>query len=116
MIHLKIFIIYLQNLRDLSQNVQGIKNSNTLQDIKLFGHGLNISANTDALVTLGTTVATNVTATGVNTAAIGTVIATIGIPTVAGITPSTGLYAGIAPTASTRPSAAGPSGPANSPT
>jgi hypothetical protein len=33
--------------------------------------------------------------TGANTAAVATVIATIGIPSVAGVTPSTGLYAGI---------------------
>ncbi len=43
---------------------------------------------------MGGIVATNVTATGVNTATIGTVIATIGIPSVL-CTPSTGLYAGI---------------------
>ena len=55
-----------QNLFDLSENVQGIKNSNTLQDLKLVGYGLNISANTDAIAALGGTVATNVAATGAN--------------------------------------------------
>ncbi len=36
---------------------------------------------------------TTVTATGTNTAAIATILATIGIPTAAVITPNTGLYA-----------------------
>ncbi len=39
---------------------------------------------------MSTLLGTTVTATGTNTAAIATVIATIGIPSVAGITPSTG--------------------------
>ena len=84
-----------QNLYDLSENVSGIKLTNTLQDIKLLGQGAQISANTDALVALGGVVATNVANTLANSAIITGIVLTIGIPSVAGVTPSTGLYGAI---------------------
>ena len=80
---------------DLSGNVAQIKSSNDLQELKIFEHGLQISANTDALVSLGGILTTTVTTTGTNTAAIGAIILTLGIPSVAGVTPSTGIYASI---------------------
>ena len=84
-----------QNLYDLSENVSGIKLTNTMQDIKLLGQGAQISANTDALVALGGVVATNVANTLANSAIITGIVLTIGIPSVAGVTPSTGLYGAI---------------------
>ncbi len=38
-------------VKDLSGNVAEIKSSNDLQELKIFGHGLQISANTDAIFT-----------------------------------------------------------------
>ena len=48
----------INTVTDLSENVAGIKTSNNLQDVKLFGQGLQISANTDAIVALGGIVTT----------------------------------------------------------
>ncbi len=66
-----------------------------MQDFKLLGQGAQISANTDALVALGGVVATNVANTLANSAIITEIVLTIGIPSVAGVTPSTGLYGAI---------------------
>jgi hypothetical protein len=77
---------------DLSGNVAQIESSNDLQQLKIFGHGLQISANTDAVVSLGGILTTAAATTGSNTAAIGTIILQLGIPSVAGVTPSTGIY------------------------
>ena len=82
------------NLFDLSENVQGIKNTNTLQDLKLIGHGLNISANTDAIVATDTLLGTTVATTGSNTLAIVGITSALGLPAT-GITPSTGIYGSI---------------------
>ena len=76
---------------DLSENVSGIEIDNTLQDLKLICHGVQISADTDALVSLGGIVTTNVAATGANTVLIDGIILTLGISGTA-ITPSTGIY------------------------
>ena len=84
----------INTVTDLSGNVQGIKYNDTLQDLKLIGHGAQISANTDALVALGGIVTTVVAATGANTVLIDGVILTLGIPGTA-ITPSTGIYGSI---------------------
>ncbi len=67
-----------ENLHDLSGNVASIKCNDTLQDIKLFGHGLQISFNTDSIVAASTLLGTTVTTSGTNTAAIATILATIG--------------------------------------
>jgi len=80
---------------DLSGNVAEIKSSNDLQELKIFGHGLQISANTDAIVSLGGILTTNVANTGANSALITGIVLTLGIPSVAGVTPSTGIYASI---------------------
>jgi hypothetical protein len=72
-----------------------LKDKNDAQAITIFGHGLQIQANSDAIAATDTLLGTTVATTGANTAAIATFITTIGIPSVAGITPSTGLYAGI---------------------
>ena len=82
------------NLTDLSQNVLGIKNTNTLQDLKLFGHGAQITANTDALVALGGIVTTNVAVTTANTGLITGVLLSLGIPSTP-LTPGTGIYGSI---------------------
>ena len=66
-----------------------------MQDLKLLGHGAQIPANTDAIAVAATLLGTTVTATGSNTAAIATMILALGIPSVAGVTPSTGIYASI---------------------
>jgi hypothetical protein len=79
---------------DLSEDVQGIKNTNTLQDLKLIGHGLNISANTDAIVATDTLLGTTVATTGSNTLAIVGITSALGLPAT-GITPSTGIYGSI---------------------
>jgi hypothetical protein len=84
----------INTVTDLSGNVQGIKYNDTLQDLKLFGHGINISANTDALVSLGGIVTTVVAATGANTVLIDGVILTLGIPSTV-LTPGTGIYGSI---------------------
>ena len=78
----------------MSENVSGNKLTNTLQDIKLFGQGAQISANTDALVALGGIVATNVANTGANSAILTGVVLSLGIPSTA-LTPGTGIYGAI---------------------
>ena len=84
----------INTVTDLSENVQGIKTSNTLQDLKLIAHGAQISANTDAIVSLGGILTTNVGATGANTVTIAGIIGTLGVPSTA-ITPGTGIYGSI---------------------
>jgi hypothetical protein len=76
-------------------NVAEIKSSNDLPELKIFGHGLQISANTEAITAMATLLGPTVTVTGTNTAAIATIILTLVIPSVAGVTPSTGIYASI---------------------
>ena len=49
----------------------------------------------DAITAMASLLGTTVATTGTNTAAIGTIILTLGIPSVAGVTPSTGIYASI---------------------
>ena len=84
-----------ENVYDLSANVANIKTTTDSHGTTLLGHSLQIQGNSNALAATDTLLATTVATTGANSAALVTVIATIGIPSVAGITPSTGLYAGI---------------------
>ncbi len=84
-----VIVDWSENLYDLSGNVAEIKSSNDLQDFKIFGHGLQLSANTEAITAMATLLGSTVTVTGTNTAAIATIIWTLGIPSVAGVTPST---------------------------
>ncbi len=63
-----------------------------MQELKIFGHGSQISANTEAITAVATLLGSTATVTGTNTAAIATIILTLGIPSVAGVTPSTGIY------------------------
>ncbi len=44
---------------------------------------------------MATSLGSTVTVTGTNTAAIATIILTLGIPSVAGVTPGTGIYGSI---------------------
>ncbi len=76
-------------------NIAEIKSSNDLQEPKIFGHGLQISANAEAISAVATLLGSTVTVTWTNTAAIATIILTLGIPSVAGVTPSTGMDASI---------------------
>jgi hypothetical protein len=71
------------------------KTSNALQDIKLFGQGTQISANRNLIVALGGVVTTNVANTVANSALITIIVLTIGIPSVARVMPSTGLYGAV---------------------
>ena len=84
----------INTVTDLSENVAGIKTSNNLQDVKLFGQGLQISANTDAIVALGGIVTTNVANTGANSAIITGIVLSLGIPSTV-LTPGTGIYGAI---------------------
>jgi len=84
-----------ENLYDLSENVADVKSKNDAQALTIFGHGAQISANSNAIGAAATVLGTTVTATGANTAAIATIVLQLGIPSVAGVTPSTGLYAAI---------------------
>ena len=94
----------INSVTDWSQDVLGIKTSNTSQDLKLIAHGAQIPANTDALVTLGGIVTASVATTGANTVLIdgaaplgrsqgvlGACGGRVGIPGTV-ITPSTGIY------------------------
>jgi hypothetical protein len=94
-------MIYQKNLHDLSENlidfsgnVKGIKDKNCAQRVTILGHSLQIQR-TNTIAAMGTLLGTTFTATGTNTAAIATLIAIIGIPSVAGGTPSTGLHAAL---------------------
>jgi hypothetical protein len=84
-----------ENLYDLSENVADVKSKNDAQALTIFGHGAQISANSNAIGAAATVLGTTVTATGANTAAIATIVLQLGIPSVAGVTPSTGLYAAL---------------------
>ena len=53
---------------------------NSLQDLKLFGQGAQISANTDAIVALGGIVTTNVANTVANSSILTGVVLSLGIP------------------------------------
>jgi hypothetical protein len=79
----------------LSANVAEIKDKNDAQGVTILGHSLQIQGNTNTIAAMGTLLGTTVTATGTNTAAIATIRSIIGIPAIAGVTPSTGLFAGI---------------------
>ena len=81
----------INTVTDLSENVAGIKTSNNLQDVKLFGQGLQISANTDAIVALGGVVTTNVGNTAQNSSIIAGIVLSLGIPSTP-LTTGTGLY------------------------
>ncbi len=65
------------------------------KELKIFGHSSQISANKEAISPVATLLDSTVTVTGTDTAAIATIILTLGIPSVAGVTPSTGIYASI---------------------
>ncbi len=56
---------------------------------------LQIQGNSIAIAATDTILGTTVTAKGTHSAAIATITATIGIPSVAGVTPSTGIHAAI---------------------
>ncbi len=62
---------------DLSRNLFGIKATNTLEELKLFVQGAQISVNTDAIDALGGIVTTNVATTGANTVIIAGIIGTL---------------------------------------
>ena len=84
-----------ENLYDLSGNVKEIKDKNDAQGVTILGHSLQIQGNSNAIAATDALLGTTIATTGANSAAIVTILATIGLPSVAGITPSTGLYAGI---------------------
>ena len=65
------------------------------QSLKYFGHGVQISANTEAITAAAGILATNVAVTASNTAVITGIVLSLGIPSVAGVTPSTGIYEAI---------------------
>ena len=79
----------------MSENVSDIKSSNDAQGLTIFSHGLQISANTNAISAAATLLGTTAATTTANTGAIATILLTLGVPSVAGITPSTGIYASI---------------------
>jgi len=82
-----------ENLYDLSENVADVKSKNDAQALTIFGHGAQISANSNAIGAAATLLGTTAATTTANTGAIATIFSTLGIPSVAGITPSTGIYA-----------------------
>ena len=101
---------------DLSNNVTQLKGSDTAQNSSISGletltgeHTAQIEANTGAITALTTqteantsaiatesaALAANIVVTGTNTTAIGTLVTAVGIPSVLGITPATGLFAAV---------------------
>ncbi len=84
-----------ENLYNLSGNVADTQSSNDAQGLTIFGHGLQISANTNAISAAATLLGATVATTTANTAARARIILQLGIPSVAGVTFSTGLYAAI---------------------
>ncbi len=82
-----------ENLYDVSENVADVKSKNDAQALTIFGHGAQISANSNAIGAAATLLGTTAATTTTNTGAIATIFSTLGIPSVAGITPSTGIYA-----------------------
>ncbi len=88
-------IDFLENLCDLSENIAEVKSSNDAQGLNIFSHGLQISANTNAISAAATLLGTTGVTTTANTRAIATILLTLGVPSAGGITPSTGIYGSI---------------------